>query len=384
MLEIRLLGQFALRYEGKPVRLASRPAQSLFAYLALTAGRVHRREKLAGMLWPDTTEANSRNYLRAALWRIRKAISTLQSSTVDYLLAEEFTIAFNREAEYWLDAAQLERPELDLGSLISNLSLYQGELLPGFYEDWVTEEREHLHALFEKRITQLLVILEYEKSWHEIPGWADYPIQTWTFGDDLAMVFLAGEVVADYGLRLKRELDATRLWVNAYSNDVAFYVASQRMLPEGGYEVDRSMVYYGQPAPLNQVANLSVPEGNLLVVQAWDPSLLPHIEKAILKANLGLTPSSDGKVIRVPIPPLTEERRKELVKLAKKIAEEIRVHIRNIRRDVLEEIKKAQKASQMTEDEGKKAHDELQKLTDAYITKVDETLKKKEAEITEI
>ena len=85
----------------------------------------------------------------------------------------------------------------------------------------------------------------------EIPGWAPYPIQTWTFGSDLAMVFLAGEVVSDYGLRLKRELDASRLWVNAYSNDVAFYVASRRLIPEGGYEVDRSMVYYGQPAPFD-------------------------------------------------------------------------------------------------------------------------------------
>ncbi len=112
--------------------------------------------------------------------------------------------------------------------------------------------------------------------------------------------------------------------------------------------------------------------------------MIKDIEKAILASDLGLTPTNDGKLIRLPIPPLTEERRKDLVKLAKKIAEEIRVHIRNIRRDVLEEIKKAQKASQMTEDEAKKAHDELQKLTDAYITKVDETLKKKEAEITEI
>lgn len=84
----------------------------------------------------------------------------------------------------------------------------------------------------------------------EIPGWTPYPIQTWRFGDDLAMIFLAGEVVADYGLRLKRELDGSRVWVHAYSNDVAFYVASRRMIAEGGYEVDRSMVYYGQPAPL--------------------------------------------------------------------------------------------------------------------------------------
>ena len=128
--------------------------------------------------------------------------------------------------------------------------------------------------------------------------------------------------------------------------------------------------YYGTPTPLKQVASLAAPENRLLTVQPFDPKMIKDIEKAILASDLGLTPTNDGKLIRLPIPPLTEERRKDLVKLAKKIAEEIRVHIRNIRRDVLEEIKKA--------------HDELQKLTDAYITKVDETLKKKEAEITEI
>src|SRR3989475_7140990 len=142
--------------------------------------------------------------------------------------------------------------------------------------------------------------------------------------------------------------------------------------------------YYGTPTPLKQIATLATPESRLITVQPFERTLMKDIEKAILASGLGLTPTNDGKLIRLPIPPLTEERRKDLVKLAKKIAEEIRVHIRNIRRDVLEEIKKAQKASQMTEDEAKKAHDELQKLTDAYITKVDETLKKKEAEITEI
>src|SRR2546427_7133597 len=142
--------------------------------------------------------------------------------------------------------------------------------------------------------------------------------------------------------------------------------------------------YYGTPTPLKQIATLATPESRLITVQPFERTLMKDIEKAILASGLGLTPTNDGKLIRLPIPPLTEERRKELVKLAKKIAEEVRVHIRNIRRDVLEEIKKAQKASQMTEDEAKKAHDELQKLTDSYITKVDETLKKKEAEITEI
>ena len=142
--------------------------------------------------------------------------------------------------------------------------------------------------------------------------------------------------------------------------------------------------YYGTPTPLKQVAALSVPESRLITVQPFDPQLIKDIEKAILVSDLGLTPANDGKLIRLPIPPLTEERRRDLVKLGKKIAEEVRVHIRNIRRDILEEAKKAQKSSHMTEDEAKKSHDEIQKLTDAYILKVDEIVKKKEAEITEI
>src|SRR5207245_9841807 len=118
--------------------------------------------------------------------------------------------------------------------------------------------------------------------------------------------------------------------------------------------------------PLRQARTRGAPETRPITVQPFDPQIIKDIEKAILASDLGLTPTNDGKLIRLPIPPLTEERRKDLVKLAKKIAEEIRVHIRNIRRDVLEAIKKAQKASQITEDEAKKAHDELQKLTDGY------------------
>ena len=142
--------------------------------------------------------------------------------------------------------------------------------------------------------------------------------------------------------------------------------------------------YYGTPTPLKQVATLAAPEGRLITVQPFDARLIKDIEKAIQASDLGLTPASDGKIIRLPIPALTEERRKDLVKLCKKLAEDVRVHIRNIRRDILEEIKKLQKETKMTEDESKKAHDEIQKLTDGYILKVDEILKKKEAEITEI
>jgi ribosome recycling factor len=142
--------------------------------------------------------------------------------------------------------------------------------------------------------------------------------------------------------------------------------------------------YYGTLTPLKQLATLATPESRLITVQPFERNLMKDIEKAILASDLGLTPTNDGKMIRLPIPALTEERRKELAKVAKRLAEEVRVHIRNIRRDVLDEIKKQQKDSKMTEDEAKKSHDEIQKLTDGYIQKVDDVLKKKEAEITEI
>ena len=142
--------------------------------------------------------------------------------------------------------------------------------------------------------------------------------------------------------------------------------------------------YYGTPTPLKQVATLATPESRLITVQPFERTLMKDIEKAILASGLGLTPTNDGKLIRLPIPPLTEERRKDLVKIAKRLTEEVRVHIRNIRRDVLEDIKKAQKDSTLAEDDAKKAHDEIQKLTDSYMAKVDDLLKKKEAEITEI
>ena len=142
--------------------------------------------------------------------------------------------------------------------------------------------------------------------------------------------------------------------------------------------------YYGTPTPLKQIATLATPESRLITVQPFERTLMKDIEKAILASGLGLTPTNDGKLIRLPIPPLTEERRKDLVKVAKRLTEEVRVHIRNIRRDVLEDIKKAQKDSTLAEDDAKKAHDEIQKLTDTYMAKVDDLLKKKEAEITEI
>ncbi len=142
--------------------------------------------------------------------------------------------------------------------------------------------------------------------------------------------------------------------------------------------------YYGQKTPLNQVATISIPEARQVIIQPWDRSLLGEIEKAIQKSELSVNPVNDGKIIRINIPPLTEDRRKELVKLTKNMAEQARVAIRNHRRDANEEIKKAQKASELSEDEAKKATDEIQKLTDRFIEEANKLLEAKEKEILEV
>ncbi|HTP36464.1 MAG TPA: ribosome recycling factor [Candidatus Acidoferrales bacterium] len=142
--------------------------------------------------------------------------------------------------------------------------------------------------------------------------------------------------------------------------------------------------YYGTPTPLNQVANLHVPEPSLITIQPWDVSQIGPIEKAIRISDLGLNPANDGKTIRLPIPPLTEERRKEIVKKLHAGAEHHRVSVRNVRRDGNEAVKKLLKDKKITEDEDKKAHDEIQKMTDAYMGKIDAAVKTKEKEILEI
>ena len=142
--------------------------------------------------------------------------------------------------------------------------------------------------------------------------------------------------------------------------------------------------YYGEKTPLNQTANISTPEARLIVIQPWDKSLIGEIEKAILSSELSLNPSNDGKVIRISIPPLTEERRKDLVKQAKAQAEQSRVAVRNIRRDGNEELKKFLKDKELTEDEESKNSEELQKLTDSYIKQIDTVLEEKESEIMEV
>lgn len=141
--------------------------------------------------------------------------------------------------------------------------------------------------------------------------------------------------------------------------------------------------YYGTPTPLTQVASLAVPDPRLITIQPWEPKILGEIEKAIMKSDVGLTPSNDGKTIRLSIPPLTEERRLQIVKHAKKLAEDARVAMRNIRRDVNDEIKRKSKDkdAHFSEDEIKKLQDEIQKITDGHIQRLDDLLAHKEKEI---
>jgi len=142
--------------------------------------------------------------------------------------------------------------------------------------------------------------------------------------------------------------------------------------------------YYGTPSPLNQVATLGVPEPRLITVAPWDTSIISTIEKAILSSELGLTPSNDGKIIRIPVPPLTEERRKEMVKLAKKYGEEARVSIRHHRRETLDELKGLEKDKTIAEDEHKHLDKDVQKVTDDFVKIVDEIIDHKEKEILEV
>jgi DNA-binding SARP family transcriptional activator len=174
MLEVRFIGKFEICCDGEPVVVSSRIAQSLFAYLILTGGTQHRREKLAGMFWPDTTEEKARAYLRHELWRIRKALSN--KSKIDYLITDDINISFKASAECWLDVTILKglsesaSPE----ELMKGLSLFHEELLPGFYDDWITQEREYLQTIYEKNITRLLELLEQEKRWNDILEWAEH------------------------------------------------------------------------------------------------------------------------------------------------------------------------------------------------------------------
>jgi len=149
--------------------------------------------------------------------------------------------------------------------------------------------------------------------------------------------------------------------------------------------LDRITVdYYGAPTPINQLGGITTPEARLLVITPYDKSILGEIEKAIMKSDIGITPTNDGNVIRLAIPALTEERRKELVKVVKKEAEEAKVAVRNVRRDANDELKKLEKNAEITEDEQRGYNDDVQKLTDEYIAKIDEATKEKEQEILSV
>ena len=141
---------------------------------------------------------------------------------------------------------------------------------------------------------------------------------------------------------------------------------------------------YGTKTPLNQLATIHAPEARLLTVQPYDPSIMASVERAIMESDLGLTPNNDGKIIRLPVPQLTEERRKELVRLIHKMAEEARVAVRNVRRDILNELKRTEKDGDLSRDQLARAQDEVQKLTDSQIKQIDDLMGRKEAEILEV
>ena len=185
---------------------------------------------------------------------------------------------------------------------------------------------------------------------------------------------MISEVIKDAGERMHKGVDALR---REYST-----IRAGRANPS---VLDKIMVdYYGAPTPINQLANISAPEPRMLVIQAWDRSVLPVIEKAIMKSDLGLNPSSDGTVIRLIIPQLTAERRLELVKKVKKEAEEARVAVRNVRRDVNDKLKRLEKDHEASEDEIKRAQEDVQKMTDKIIKEIEHVMETKESEITEV
>jgi ribosome recycling factor len=147
---------------------------------------------------------------------------------------------------------------------------------------------------------------------------------------------------------------------------------------------DVRLDYYGAMTPLNQMATLAIPESRLITIQPWDASVIKEIEKAILKSNLGLTPTSDGKIIRIAIPPLTEDRRKEIVRQVSRTCEEYRVAVRNVRRDANDMLKELKKEGEASEDDVFKAQDQIQKITDEHIKQIDEMYKEKEKEVLEL
>jgi ribosome recycling factor len=181
-------------------------------------------------------------------------------------------------------------------------------------------------------------------------------------------------LVKDTSARMERSIEAFRKELGKVRTGRASFSLLD------GVKVD----YYGTPTPLQQVGTLSVPESRLITVTPWDTKMIGPIEKAIQGSGLGLNPSSDGKTVRIPIPPLTEERRRELAKVVRKMGEDARVAVRNVRREAIEKLKDREKKKEISEDVVKRGQERIQKETDAHVKKIDEILKSKEQEILEV
>ena len=181
-------------------------------------------------------------------------------------------------------------------------------------------------------------------------------------------------LVKDTSARMERSIEAFRKELGKVRTGRASFSLLD------GVKVD----YYGTPTPLQQVGTLSVPESRMITVTPWDTKMIGPIEKAIQGSGLGLNPSSDGKTVRIPIPPLTEERRRELAKVVRKMAEDARVAVRNVRREAIEKLKDREKKKEISEDVVKRGQERIQKETDAHVKKIDEILKSKEQEILEV
>ncbi len=182
------------------------------------------------------------------------------------------------------------------------------------------------------------------------------------------------DVLKDIESRMKKSVDA----LDTELKSMRIGKASPALLDNLRVE------YYGTKVPINQVANVSAPEPRLLVVQTWEKNMVDEVVKAIMKSEMGLNPSTDGNIIRIPIPPMSEERRKEAVKLVKKFGEDCKVAIRNIRRDANDRLKTADKNKEISEDEMRKGQDQVQEVTDTYTKNVDELVEKKEKEVMEV
>ena len=182
------------------------------------------------------------------------------------------------------------------------------------------------------------------------------------------------EILSDTDSRMQKSTEALKRDLNTIRTGRASPSLVENLIVD----------YYGVPTPLNQLASVSVPEARVLMIQPWDKQALKDVEKSILKSDLGLTPNNDGNAVRINIPLLTEERRRDLVKMVRRKVEEAHVAVRNVRRDSLERFREMEKAKDVSQDEGKRAQDQLQKLTDAYISQTDIQRQEKESEVLEV